>query len=122
MIRRAWEVEYTDEFMQWWMSLDRREQEAIGSKVDLLVEEGTALGFPFSSQIKSSRHGRLRELRVQRAGRPLRVLYAFDPRRFVILLIGGDKTGDARFYQRIVAIADRLYDEHLDALKSEGLI
>jgi hypothetical protein len=122
MIRRTWEVEFTDEFMEWWTRLDGGEQDAVHAKVDLLAEEGTALGFPHSSEIRGAAHGHMRELRVQRAGRPLRILYAFDPRRCAILLIGGDKTGDSRFYERIVAIADRLYDEHLDGLKKEGLI
>ena len=64
----------------------------------------------------------MRELRIQSRGRPIRVFYAFDPRRTAILLIGGDKTGDDRFYKRFVPIADRLYDEHLQELIDEGLI
>jgi len=64
----------------------------------------------------------MRELRVQSGGRPIRVFYAFDPRRMAILLIGGDKTGDDRFYETFVPIADRLYDEHLDVLRKEGLL
>ncbi len=56
------------------------------------------------------------------AWRPLRVLYAFDPRRTAILLIGGDKTGNDRWYNEFVPVADRLYDAHLDALRKEGLI
>ena len=64
----------------------------------------------------------MRELRVQSGGRPIRVFYAFDPRRSAILLIGGDKTGDERFYERCVRLADSLYDEHLDELREEGLI
>jgi hypothetical protein len=64
----------------------------------------------------------MRELRVQSGGRPLRVFYAFDPVRNAVLLIGGDKTGDDRFYETFVPIADALYDEHLEALKTEGLI
>jgi hypothetical protein len=63
----------------------------------------------------------MRELRAQHAGRPLRVLYAFDPRRAAILLIGGDKTGNDRFYTEYVPIADGLYDEHLEELRREGL-
>ncbi len=55
-------------------------------------------------------------------GKPLRVFYAFDPRRTAILLIGGDKTGDDRFCQRFVPLADRLYDEHVKELKDEGAI
>ncbi|MCZ0954801.1 MAG: type II toxin-antitoxin system RelE/ParE family toxin [Rhodospirillaceae bacterium] len=42
-----------------------------------------------------------------------RVLYAFDPRRTAILLIGGCKTGDDRSYEKMVPIAEDLYDEHL---------
>jgi len=64
----------------------------------------------------------MRELRVQSGGRPVRVFYAFDPRRMAILLIGGDKTGDDRFYERFVPIADRLYDDHIDTLRREGLL
>jgi hypothetical protein len=62
----------------------------------------------------------MRELRVQHAGRPYRILYAFDPRRTAILLIGGDKTGDDRWYTTYVPLADRLYDEHLAQLRQEG--
>ena len=64
----------------------------------------------------------MRELRVQSGGRPVRVFYAFDPRRSAILLIGGDKTGDNRFYEQFVPLAERLYDEHLKELRDEGLI
>jgi len=49
------------------------------------------------------------------------VLYAFDTQRRAVLLIGGDKTGDDRWYERFVPIADRLYEEHLAALEKEGL-
>lgn len=64
----------------------------------------------------------MRELRVQHRGRPYRVLYAFDPWRVALLLIGGEKTGDDRWYERFVPIADRLYDEHLRTIKREGLL
>lgn len=65
----------------------------------------------------------MRELRVQHEGRPYRVLYAFDPRRAAILLIGGDKTGlGDRWYVEFVPKADALYDAHLEMLKAEGLI
>ncbi len=52
----------------------------------------------------------------------MQTFYAFDPRRAAILLIGGDKTGDDRFYEVFIPVADRLYDEHLEELKKEGLI
>ena len=61
----------------------------------------------------------MKELRVQHAGRPYRVLFAFDPKRCAILLTGGDKTGNDRWYEKFVPIADRLYEEHLAALEKE---
>lgn len=87
----------------------------------LLEEKGPNLGFPHTSGIERSRHTHMRELRVQHEGRPYRVLYAFDPRRCAILLIGGDKTGNDRWYDVQVPIADRLYDTHIEALRKEGL-
>jgi hypothetical protein len=59
----------------------------------------------------------MRELRVQYKGDPYRILYAFDPRRTAILLIGGNKTGDDRWYEKYVPIADRLYAVHLKEIK-----
>lgn len=59
----------------------------------------------------------MRELRVQHKGHPLRVLYAFDPRRTGLLLLGGDKTGDERWYDRFVPIADKLFADHLKTLR-----
>jgi len=113
-------VEYTDEFGVWWATLGEAEQEDVAAYVSLLEERDVRLGHPHSSGVKGSRHGHMRELRVQSGGRPLRIFYAFDPRRTAILLIGGDKTGDDRFYDIFVPIADRLYDVHLDELKTEG--
>lgn len=116
------EVEYTDEFGAWWDGLTESAQESVAHAVGLLEAKGPTLGHPHSSGVARSRHGPMRELRVQHQGRPYRILYAFDPRRTAILLIAGDKTGDDRFYDRMVPIADRLYDEHLEQLQSKGLI
>jgi hypothetical protein len=116
-----WEVEYTDEFGQWWAQLTEEEQVSVAASVALLEERGPKLGFPHSSSINGSRHSHMRELRIQHKGRPYRTLYAFDPRRNAILLIGGDKTGDDRWYEEHVPLADRLYDVHLKQLRSEGL-
>ena len=115
-----WDVEYTDEFEAWWDHLNEAEQDSVQAAVMLLGEDGPHLGFPHTSDIKGSRHGNLREFRVQHAGRPYRVLYAFDPRRSAILLIGGDKTGQERWYAEHVPLAERLYDEHLEILMKEG--
>ncbi len=117
-----WEVEYTDEFGEWWNTLSEGEQDEVDVYVGLLMEKGPHLGYPLSSQIESSRHGHMRELRIQYAGDPYRVLYAFDPRRTAILLIGGNKRGDDRWYETYIPYADRLYDKHIEGLIEEGLI
>ena len=61
----------------------------------------------------------MRELRAQAGGDPLRMLYAFDPRRAAILLLGGDKTGNDRWYQENVPIADRRFERHLRTIEKE---
>jgi hypothetical protein len=118
----SWNVEYTDEFGVWWTTLSNFEQEDISAVAELLMERGPDLPFPYSSGVEGSRHSHMRELRVQSGGRPIRIFYAFDPTRTAIRLIGGSKTGDRRFYKRMIPIADRLYDQHIAQLKKEGLI
>jgi hypothetical protein len=115
----AWEVEFTDEFESWWDGLSEEEQDKIAVAVLKLKEAGPTLGFPDTSDVAQSRHSGMRELRVQIHGKPFRVLYAFDPRRVAILLIGGDKTGNDRWYDTQVPVADRLFDEHLIVIAKE---
>jgi len=115
-----YQVEYTDEFEDWWDTLSEGEQDDVAATVELLIDKGPTLPFPYSSKIDSSKHGHMRELRIQHAGKPYRVLYAFDPRRTAILLIGGNKTGKDRWYIEFVPIADALYDRHIRVLKKKG--
>jgi hypothetical protein len=61
----------------------------------------------------------MKELRIQHLGRPYRVLFAFDPGRCAMLLIGGDKTGNDRWYEEFVPLADDLYDQHLESMKKK---
>jgi hypothetical protein len=117
-----WQVEYTDEFGQWWDRLDADEQESVAASVELLRQLGPHLPRPHADTLAGSRHPNMKELRTQHRGRPLRTLFAFDPRRSAILLIGGDKTGDDRFYQRMIPLADRLFGEHLETIRKAGLI
>jgi hypothetical protein len=50
---------------------------------------------------------------VQSKGRPLRIFYCFDPRRDAVLILGGDKTGDEQFYERMVPLADKGWKKYL---------
>ena len=117
----SWDVEYTDEFEKWWDGFTENEQTSIASTIGLLEEMGPRLPHPHSSDVRSSKHGQMRELRIQHGGNPYRILYAFDPRRSAILLVGGCKAGNNRWYDQHVPIADKLYDEHIETLKREGL-
>lgn len=112
-------MEVTDEFKAWWGGLTEAEQVSVGTAVGLLIEKGPNLSFPHSTRINSSRHSAMRELRMQHQGHPYRVLYTFDSRRTAILLLGGDKTGDDRWYERNVPRADRIYDEYLEEMHKE---
>jgi hypothetical protein len=113
---KKYEIRTTMPFKHWYEALDIREAESVSATVAVLGHFGPTLRYPLSSKVLGSRHGRMRELRVQHQGRPLRIFYAFDPDRAAILLIGGDKTGDKRFYDRLIPIADRLYEEHIDEI------
>jgi hypothetical protein len=111
----TWEVEYTDEFEAWWDTLDESEQEALDAAIEILEERGPALGRPIADTIAQSRHANMKELRPTSS---IRVLFAFDPRRAAILLIGGDKRGSWNaWYDQMVPVADQLYDDHLDDIR-----
>ena len=115
----AWEVEFSDEFGKWWDSLTAAERKSVDFTVSLLQESGPTLRMPHSSGVEMSRHARMRELRIQHEGRPYRVLYLFDQRRIAMLLIGSDKTGNNRWYEEYVPLADAIYDRHLRELGDE---
>jgi hypothetical protein len=99
----AWEVEFTDEFDEWWSSLNEAEQEDIEASVMLLRELGPTLGRPHADLVTTSAYPNMKELRTQHDGKPYRTLFVFDPRRVAILLIGGDKTGNDRWVHGVRA-------------------
>jgi hypothetical protein len=109
------EVVGSDEFIEWFRTLDEADTDAVARVVDMLEIQGPTLPFPYSSAIRGSKLA-LRELRVQSRGRPLRVLYIFDPLRQAVLLIGGDKTGDDRFYERMIPRAEQIFAQYLEEL------
>ena len=114
----AWEVETTEVFDAWWQTLTEQEQDDATAVIELLSERGPRLPFPYSSGIEGSKFSHMRELRIQSHGDPVRVFYAFDPRRVTVLLVGGIKTGgNRRFYREHVRKADALYASHLRSLE-----
>ena len=112
------EVVGTDEFSDWFHDLGDSDQDAVARVVDMLESAGVSLPFPYSSAIEGSRYA-LRELRIKSRGKQIRVLYAFDVERQAVLLIGGDKTGNDRFYEVTIPKAERLWKQYLAELDSE---
>ena len=106
------EVLGTDEFESWFLALSAADADAVVRVVGLLEVKGLALGFPYSSALAGSRYA-LRELRVQSARHPLRIVYAFDPNRQAVLILGGDKTGDDRFYEWMIPRAEAIWESYL---------
>ncbi len=119
-----WDVEYTDAFEAWWDSLSEHEQEAIAARVALIERHGPNLRRPAVGEIKGSRHDpQMKEMRISVGGEQLRILFAFDPRRVAVLLLGGNKSGQWNaWYRTAIVHADDLYDTLLNELQEEGEI
>ena len=112
-----WKAIETEEFGTWFDSLDDDAKEGIVVKIEVLKALGPMLGRPLVDSLKGSRHSNMKELRVVSNGRPFRILFAFDPKRQAVLLIGGNKAKVKDFYERIIPLADRLFDEYLTELQ-----
>jgi hypothetical protein len=106
------EVIVCDDFTAWYAGLDDATSDDVERAVGWLEEAGLRLSYPQSSAIKGATFA-LRELRIQSGGHPIRVFYAFDPKRQAVLLIGGDKTGDDRFYETMIPLSERIWKEYL---------
>lgn len=114
-----WTIDRTEEIRNWINTLDDDAKEAIYKNLLILKEMGPALGRPYVDSVKESKHPNMKELRVSNKKRVFRILFAFDPERTAILLIGGDKRGDQRFYERLIPMADRLFEQHLAQLRKK---
>jgi hypothetical protein len=117
-----WEILTTEEFGRWYNEdLTDEQAGAVDARVDMLSATGPALSRPVVGAIETSRHRNMKELRCSKNGQ-LRVLFAFDPLRRAILLIGGDKSEGAawnEWYVTMVPVADDLFDRHLETVKEQ---
>lgn len=115
-----WEVLFDEEFAVWLESLEEGLQNEILAHVALLHEFGPNLGRPGVDTVKGSAYPNMKELRVQHQGDPWRILFAFDPNRAAILLVGGNKGGDKRWYQKHIRLADQRFQRHLKELDEKA--
>ncbi len=109
----AWQVIMDDEFKLWIESLETHQVDKIFGYIKLLEHFGPKLGRPRVDTIKGSKVGNLKELRIPISGDPWRVLFAFDPSRRAILLVGGNKRGDDRWYEVNIPIAEKRLSRYL---------
>ena len=107
----TWLIEAVSEFEAWFSALESLPRNAVLAHLKALEIEGPHLGRPYCDTLKGSRLANLKELRVQVGGEPYRILFAFDRRRAAVLLVGGNKSSDKRWYDVHIPIAERLFEQ-----------
>jgi len=113
-----WTIVTVDIFDRWFLSLDDAEQESVLTGLLKLQAIGPQLGRPDVDSLKGTlKVKNLKELRIQHKGKPYRLLFAFDPARQAVMLCGGDKTSDKRFYERMIPLAEREFLAYLASLE-----
>jgi len=115
-----WDVITTDRFDRWFENMNDTDRANIIAGMLLLQEKGPSLTRPYADTIEGSKFPNMKELRIQSRGKPLRIFFAFDPRRKALLLCGGNKTGnEKRFYKVMIPLAEKEYQLHLNQLEIE---
>ena len=108
-----WTVIFSPVFNSWFDELDSDEQDSVFYALKLLEQLGPQLGRPYADTLYESQLSNLKELRIQHNGKPYRAFYAFDPIRQAVMLCAGDKTGDKRFYKKMIPLAEQIYADYL---------
>jgi len=110
---------FVPEAESWYKALSSEDANRVAAALDELERVGSTLRRPYVDRIKGSRYHNMKELRPH--GSNIRVLFAFDPDRNGVLLVGGDKTNNwKRWYERNIPLADERYARHLRSLGKEG--
>jgi hypothetical protein len=112
-----WIIIFHPAFRDWLYEQSEDVQDSILAGLGLLKQEGPLLGRPYVDTLQGSQYPNLKELRVQHAGEPWRILFAFDPIRQAIVLVGGNKTGDKQWYKKNIPIAEERFTKHLETLE-----
>jgi Uncharacterized protein conserved in bacteria len=111
----AWIVEFADEFEPEFDAFPEAVQNELLAQAKVIERFGPEAKRPRVDTLNGSKHANMKELRFDAADGVWRIAFAFDPRRRAVLLVGGDKSGgsEKRFYKRLIATADRRFDDHL---------
>lgn len=109
----TWQVIHCDEFASEFMRFPEELQDELLAHEAVLAELGPCLGRPTVDTLKGSNLPNLKELRFAWQREPYRFLFAFDPKRRAIVLVGGSKAGDKGFYARMIKTAERRYEHFI---------
>ncbi len=114
-----YEVILLDEFADW---LDEQGEEPrlrILAHLELLADRGPLLARPYADTLKGSKIPNLKELRVSYRREPIRILFAFNPKQQAVVILGGTKQADKRWYEVNIPIAEKLFVEYLEKQRKE---
>jgi hypothetical protein len=114
-----WITEFCPECYTWFKNLAQPLQDEIRATLSILEMLCPQLGRPKVDSIHGSSISNLKELRIQFKGDPWRILFAFDPKRHAILLVGGNKANDKRWYEKFIPIAELRYTQHLEKIEKK---
>lgn len=120
IIDMEWNIVFDPDFRIWFYQQEQGFQDEVLAVLSVLAEFGPKLGRPRVDTLEGSSFNNMKELRVQYKGDPWRILFAFDPQRQAILLVGGNKSGNKRWYKENIPIADNRYEKYLETLKEES--
>ncbi|GGK54224.1 type II toxin-antitoxin system RelE/ParE family toxin [Streptomyces flaveus] len=118
---KEWEIRVTDECLTWIHGLEEGSKAQVVDSIDRLADGGPGMGRPLVDRLEGSVVHNLKELRPGSAGRSeIRIIFAFDPWRSAILLLGGDKSGNwSGWYKQAIPRAEELYAEYLKEREAE---
>ncbi len=110
---------YLDEFANWLGAQEQSLKLRTLAYLELLKERGPLLGRPYADTLKSTQITNLKELRVQHKSEPIRILFAFDPKQKAVIILGGSKQADKRWYDVKIPLAEKLFFEYLERQRNE---
>lgn len=114
-----WEIEFYSDFESEFDTFDESVQDECLAYLKLLAEFGPKLKRPHVDTLNGSKHANMKELRFSADDGVWRIVFAFDPMRKAIVLVGGDKSGvsSSAFYKKLIKKADKRFDNHLSNIK-----
>ncbi|MDK2410512.1 type II toxin-antitoxin system RelE/ParE family toxin [Aphanizomenon sp. PH219] len=114
-----WNIIFDPDFRIWFYQQEQGFQNEVFAVLGILAKFRPSLGRPRVDTLEGSDFSNMKKLRIQHQGEPWRILFAFDPKRQAILLVGGNKAGNKKWYKENIAIADKRYREYLETIKEE---